>query len=67
MPISAQRDATTVLSHSTFGRYFRPKPMNTVVEPLRCFNLGLVGHPYYHGHGGSRQCWTATLGCLLRC
>jgi hypothetical protein len=51
MPISAQRDATTVLSHSTFGCYFRPKPMNTLVEPLRCFNLGSVSHPYYHGHG----------------
>jgi hypothetical protein len=51
LPITAQRDAATVLAHSTFGCYFWPQPMDTLVEPLRCFNLGLVSHPYYHGHG----------------
>jgi hypothetical protein len=51
LPIVAPRDASTVLSHSTFGRYFRPKPLTTLVEPLRCMNLGSMSHPYYHGHG----------------
>jgi hypothetical protein len=49
--ITAQRDAATVLSHSTFGRYFCPKPNSILVEPLRCLNLGSSQHPYYHGHG----------------
>jgi hypothetical protein len=51
LEITAERDAATVLSHSTFGRYFRPKPDSTLVEPLRCFNLGSIHHPYYHGYG----------------
>jgi hypothetical protein len=25
--------------------------VDTLVEPLRCFNLGSVSHPYYHSHG----------------
>jgi hypothetical protein len=49
--LTAQRDAATVLSHATFGRYFRPKPLNTLVDPLCCLNLGSLLHPYYHGHG----------------
>jgi hypothetical protein len=51
LEVTAHRDAATVLSHATFGRYFRPKPINTLVDPLRCFNLGSILHPYYHGHG----------------
>jgi hypothetical protein len=51
LEFAAQRDATTVLSHATFGRYFRPKPVNTVVDPLRCLNLGTIANPFYHGHG----------------
>jgi hypothetical protein len=51
LALTAKRDAATVLSHATFGRYFRPRPENTLVEPLRCQNLGTVSHPYYHGYG----------------
>jgi hypothetical protein len=51
LPITAKRDAATVLSHSTFGWYFPTRPLDTVVEPLRCFNLGSESHPYYHGYG----------------
>jgi hypothetical protein len=47
---TAQRDAATVLSHSTFGRHFLTPPTNVFVEPLCCLNLGLVQHPYYHGN-----------------
>jgi hypothetical protein len=51
LELTAQRDAAIVLSHSTFGRYFRPKPDSVLVEPLHCLNLGSIQHPYYHGHG----------------
>jgi hypothetical protein len=43
--VAVQRDASTVLSHSTFGRYFRPQPISVVVDPLRCVNLGSEGSP----------------------
>jgi hypothetical protein len=48
---TVKRDATTVLSHSKFGRYFRPQPLERVVDPLRCVNLGSDTSPYYHGYG----------------
>jgi hypothetical protein len=48
---TVKRDATTVLSHSTFGRYFRPQLTELVVDPLRCVNLGSDTSPYYHGYG----------------
>jgi hypothetical protein len=51
LEITAERDAATVLSHSTFGRYFRLKPKGILVEPLQCLNPGSSQHPYYHGHG----------------
>jgi hypothetical protein len=51
LEVTAQRDAATVLSHATFGRYFCSKPENTVVDPLRCLNLGTMANPFYHGHG----------------
>jgi hypothetical protein len=51
LEVTAQRDAATVLSHATFGRYFRSKPESTVVDPLRCLNLGTLANPFYHGHG----------------
>jgi hypothetical protein len=54
---TVKRDATTVLSHSTFGCYFRPQPAELVVDPLRCVNPGLYTSPHYHGYG-----W---LPCLL--
>jgi hypothetical protein len=40
-----------VLSHSTFGQYFRPQPNLLAVDPLRCVNLGSDTSPYYHGYG----------------
>jgi hypothetical protein len=49
--LAVQRDATTVLSHSTFGYHFRPKPLCNIVDPLRCENLGTMTYPYYHGGG----------------
>jgi hypothetical protein len=49
--LTAQRDAATVLLHATFGRYFQPKPENTLIDPLRCPNLGTISNPFYHGYG----------------
>ena len=50
-PEAVARDATTVLSHSTFGHHFRPKLAKVLVQPLMCVNLGSKNNPYYHGGG----------------
>jgi hypothetical protein len=59
--VTAKRDASTVLCHSTFGCYFRPRPADTIVDPLQCSILRSDQHPYYHSYG-----WLPTgLDCNL--
>jgi hypothetical protein len=45
------RDASTVLSQSSYGHYFRAQPRSIFLETLSCLNLGSEVHPHYHGFG----------------
>jgi hypothetical protein len=48
---SVPRDASTVLDARAPARKYRAAPLNCVVMPLGCENLGSDGKPYFHGGG----------------
>ena len=65
LPHHIQRDASTVLSQSFFGRHFRVAPASTMVQPLQCRNLGTQEDPFFHGYGWLPACLNRSVRVLL--